>query len=115
MNYDLIVHVDLDSRPILDLALGNIGNYLNALTEEMFRVALVANGPAVTLFANPDDALRETLASLKAEGVSFKVCANALRKFGVEQASLPKACEVVPAGVVEIVRLQRNGYAYIKP
>ncbi|GAB6036515.1 DsrE family protein [Fundidesulfovibrio butyratiphilus] len=115
MQYDLVVHVDSDERKVLDLALGNIVNYLAALPEETFQVDLVANGPAVTLFVRPGEAVARSVADLGARGVRFKMCSNALRKFGVAEADLLDGCQVVPAGVVELVRLQRQGMAYIKP
>ena len=33
----------------------------------------------------------------------------------VAPADLWEGCEVVPAGVVEIVKLQREGFAYLRP
>ena len=48
-------------------------------------------------------------------GVSFRVCANAMKKVPITKEDLLPCVEVVPAGVVEIVRLQREDFAYIKP
>ncbi len=114
-NYDLCVHVDQNDPALLGLALNNIANYMAALPDETFRVCLVANGPAVQLFksgATPHDA---RVADLAAKGVTFSMCANALKAFNVGKDALINGCEVVPAGVVELVRLQRAGFAYIKP
>jgi len=115
MQYDLVIHVDMDDRKVLDLALGNIANYLAALPEETFQVDLVANGPAVTLFARPGEDVAPRVADLSARGVRFKMCANALRTFGVAPQDLVEGCQVVPAGIVELVLLQRQGMAYVKP
>ena len=114
-NYDLCVHVDQNDPGLLGLALNNIANYMAALPGETFRVRLVANGPAVQLFksgATPHDA---RIAELAAKGVTFALCANALKAFSVDKQALVSGCEVVPAGVVELVQLQRAGFAYIKP
>lgn len=43
------------------------------------------------------------------------LCNNALNKFGIDREHLWNSASVVPAGVVELVRLQREGFAYIKP
>ncbi|MDE5878854.1 MAG: DsrE family protein, partial [Desulfovibrio sp.] len=48
-------------------------------------------------------------------GVRFKICANALAENGIAHERLWPGCQVVPAGLVEVVRLQREGFAYIKP
>ena len=43
------------------------------------------------------------------------LCANALADTKIDHARLWPGCSVVPAGLVEVVRLQREGFAYIKP
>ena len=99
MFYDLLVHVDLPDESRFVMALGNINNYLAALNGEPCTVVLLANGG-------------EKLAQA---GVSFRVCANAMKKVPITKEDLLPCVEVVPAGVVEIVRLQREDFAYIKP
>lgn len=114
MNYDLCVHVDMNDEGIAGLALGNIANYQAALPGESFRVRLVANGGGVCQFQSAS-AHAAKIAELKASGVEFAVCTNALKKFAVKHDDVHPACEIIPAGVVELVRLQREGFAYIKP
>lgn len=115
MYYDLLVHVDLADEQFFTLALGNIGNYLAALPGETYTVVLLANGGAAPFLARKDNPRAETMQVLAEKGVSFRVCANALKKAGLTREDLLEYVTVVPAGVVEIVRLQREGYAYIKP
>jgi len=115
MNYDLLLHVDAYDQDVLDVALGNIANYLDALPGETPNVALVANAGAVKLFTRANTGLPPVLAKLREKGVAFRLCNNALRKFSIPASDLLDGCEVVPAGVVELVRLQREGYAYVKP
>ncbi|MEG2139448.1 MAG: DsrE family protein [Bilophila sp.] len=114
MYYDLLVHVDLADEKRFAMALGNIGNYLAALPQETYKVVLLANGGAAPFLALPG-LQAETIQTLAAKGVSFRVCANALKKAGLTKEDLLPDVAVVPAGVVELVRLQREGYAYIKP
>ena len=40
---------------------------------------------------------------------------TALAEHGIDPARVWPECEIVPAGLVEVVRLQREGFAYIKP
>lgn len=115
MNYDLLLHVDSDDPKILMLALNNAANYRNGLPGETFRMALVANGPAVKLLTGEHADLAARGAELAAMGLDIRVCANALKGNGIKPEQLWPGCRVVPAGVVEIVRLQREGFAYIKP
>ena len=118
MYYDLCLHLDAKDPAILGLVLRNAQNYLNALPDEAFQLDVVANGGGATLFAGegPDfEDLKAKVAALMQHGVRFKICANALAEHEVAHESLWPGCEVVPAGLVEVVRLQRQGFAYIKP
>jgi len=55
------------------------------------------------------------VAALAARGVVFKVCENSLRAGTLVRGDLLPRVEVVPSGTLEIARLQREGYAYIRP
>ncbi|EGB13293.1 hypothetical protein DND132_0075 [Pseudodesulfovibrio mercurii] len=113
MRYDVLFHFDHD-RQALDIAFSNIMNYLAAFPEDQPAVALVVNGPGV-LFLDRDGEYAERFREAIAKGVAVKVCNNALRKFEIDPERLCPGCVVVPAGVVEIVELQRQGFAYVKP
>ena len=55
---------------------------------------------------------------LKAQGVSFNVCANTVRGRKVDMESdlyNVSQDDIVPSGVAEVAKLQQEGYAYIKP
>ena len=77
---------------------------------------VLLNGPAVALMAG-DDALlfAERVQGLAVQGVRFQVCANALRRFEVSREGLMAECQVIPAGIVGLIDLQNQGFAYIKP
>lgn len=115
MDYNLVLHIDSKDAAILQLLLRNAANYLGALPNESFELVIVANGPAVLQFLKAEGSLEEKSAELATKGVKFRLCANALKDNGIKREELWPFCGVVPAGLVEIVRLQKEGYAYIKP
>ncbi|MBQ4566594.1 MAG: DsrE family protein [Desulfovibrio sp.] len=115
MNYDLCLHLDSNDPAMLRLVLKNATNYLNALPDEKVSLSVVVNGPGVVHFATTDADMRQQTEGLMARGVRFCLCANALADNQLTAADLWPGCEVVPAGLVEVVRLQRAGYAYIRP
>ena len=80
MFYDLLVHVDLPDESRFVMALGNINNYLAALNGEPCTVVLLANGGAASFLARKDNAQTEAIEKLAQAGVSFRVCANAMKK-----------------------------------
>lgn len=113
--FDLVLHLDSADPAMLRLVLRNASNYLNGLPDEKFALHIVANGGGATLFTRQHQDLHDLAHPLKMQGVVFKVCANALAEHGINHDDVWEGCEIVPAGLVEIVRLQRNGFAYIKP
>ena len=116
MIYRVVLHVDLDEVKPLAIALANAGNLIRAVPEKHYDVVLLFNGPAVTLLQSDQcAAFREEIWQLQQARVAFKVCRNALNHFNVDPDNLIEGCEVVPAGVVALIELQRDGYAYIKP
>ena len=75
---------------------------------------LTRNAAAVKLFTK-DCPKADRVNELAAKGVAFKLCANALRAQQLQKEDMLAACIIVPAGVVELVRLQDAGHAYVKP
>jgi len=81
------------------------------------KVAIVAYGEGVQFLQNDTLFSDEgpKVAALAARGVVFKVCENSLRASSLGRRDLLPRVEVVPSGTLEIARLQREGYAYIRP
>lgn len=115
MYYDLLLHIDLYDTQRLDIALSNIKNYLSALPDEKYSVILLANSGAVQLLTKIHINYFEKFQPLVDKGVLFRVCANSMKKFGITTEDLFPFCTVTPAGIVEIVQLQREGFVYVKP
>ncbi len=77
---------------------------------------MVANGKAVKLFHKDKIGDRAAdMEELHKLGVRFMACRNALAKNKIEKSDLFHLCEIVPAGILELIDLQAQGYAYIKP
>ena len=56
-----------------------------------------------------------TMESLNIKGVKFVACNNALMAHNIEKYNIIHFVDIVPAGVLELVVKQSEGYAYIKP
>ena len=100
-------------------AIGNLRNHLNGAPGT--KIVVVAFGHGIEfLVEGAKDAQGRTfdapVAALASMGVEFRVCHNSLMAFKVPEDKLLLEAKVVPAGVVEITRLQQEeGFAYIKP
>ncbi|WP_124054249.1 DsrE family protein [Arcanobacterium ihumii] len=77
---------------------------------------VVANGGAIRSFSQLDsDPMRfAKIKELHDEGVRFVICEIAMNERQVKAELIPDYVEIVPAGIVEIARLQHEGYGYIK-
>lgn len=100
-------------------AMGNLRNHLNGAPDT--KIVVVAFGYGVDFLVegakdSRGNAFEAPVGALAASGVEFRVCRNTLNARKIAESSLLMEAKVVPAGVVEIARLQaEEGYAYIKP
>ncbi len=90
-------------------ARGNIKNLLKL--DDSVEVVLLVNGEGIKGYT-----LKEEKAFIeKYPQVHFHACNNAMKGFDVTKEEMPESVKVVPAGVMDLIELQNNGYAYIKP
>jgi len=95
------------------LTLNNVRNLMTGLAPEAVEVEVVSYGPGIAfLKKNGSDA--DEILKLESMHVHFAGCANAMKKQGLEPADLVSGVEVVPAGIVEVVKKQEQGWIYIK-
>ena len=121
MEYKVIFHIDENAR--WQMLLGNVENLLAASESGHMTVEVLANGEAVQKYASSilgngndsDQSLTAKMASLHREGVTFAACRNAMRANHLTEHDLHPFVVTVPAGVMELVTRQAQGYAYIKP
>ena len=86
-------------------------NVKNLLKEpEKIAIIVLINGKAINGYL-----AAENQAFSATEGVTFHACNNAMRANNITKEQLPEDVVVVPAGVLDLIELQAQGYAYIKP
>jgi intracellular sulfur oxidation DsrE/DsrF family protein len=99
--------------------LANIRNELRA--EPNTKITVVALGDGIQFLlkgtkdrnGKPFDA---AVAALSEQGVEFRICNNTLTAHNVPASDVMPQAKIVPAGVVEVVRLQaKEGYVYFRP
>ncbi len=93
--------------------LGNIGNALDGLGADHADIELVVYGPAIAMLKK-DSPVADKVAAALARGVRVAACQNSMRGFKIEQADLVPGVTLVPAGVVELIRREHAGYAYVR-
>ena len=126
MGFKTLIHVNEMGR--WGMALGSINNFLNAVDGDETDIVVLANGEGVRGYLVCGDKLSgkghcstgmtghiSMMASLNKKGVSFLACKNALVAHGIKIEDLPEFVIVMPAGMVVLVKLQHEGFAYINP
>jgi uncharacterized protein len=95
------------------LTLNNIRNLISGMAPDPVEIELVAYGPGIAFLKKDGTAAAEIL-KLESPHVHFIACGNAMRKQHLEASEPVAGSEVVPAGIVEVVRKQEQGWTYIK-
>jgi len=113
--YRVVFHIDEGNGARVNLVLNNIGNLIANLGEDNVEVELVANGEGIMALLKTPNLHKEQIAKLAAKGIRFIACDNSLRQMGLDNDELLGLVKVVPAGVVELVKKQARGWAYIRP
>jgi uncharacterized protein len=113
----VLYHVNLGNEQATD-ALRNINNHLAVDPSAKIVVVTHSKGVDFLLEGAEDEnknAYAGTVAKLAAKGVEFRVCQITLERRKIDPKKLIPEGKLVPSGVVEVTKLQSQGYAYLKP
>ena len=95
-----------------NLTMGNLRNLVAGLKPDPFEIEVVAYGPGI-LLVKGDSTVAKEIAALQEQGVRFVACQNAMRNRHLELKDLLPGVTPVPAGIVEVVTKQEQGWVYI--
>ncbi len=120
--HKLAVHVDQNDPAVMNMALNNVANVVEYYKDkgDTVTVEVVAYGPGLTMLVDGESPVADRVAkmSLEVDGLTFAACGNTLagmeKKAGHEIPLMSEAT-VVPSGVVRLMELQEDGYAYVRP
>jgi hypothetical protein len=122
VNHKVAVHVDQNDPQVMNMALNNVANLIDYYEGQgdTATVEVVSYGPGLTMLIEGESPVADRIAAmtLENEGLTFAACANTLagmeKKAGHAIPLMPEAT-VVPSGVVQLINLQEDGYAYVRP
>ncbi len=97
-----------------NLVLNNVMNLQEDLGANNVTIEVVAYGPGIGILKLEAPTSSRIGDAVKA-GVAFKACENTMRNQKLVRADMHPGVGYVPAGVVEIVRRQQEGWAYLRP
>jgi intracellular sulfur oxidation DsrE/DsrF family protein len=120
--HKVAIQVDQNDKAVMDLALNNAKNIVDFYRSrgETVAVEIVTYGPGLHMLRLDTSPVKERIATMSLENpnLTFAACGNT-------QANQSKAenkpivlldeARITPSGVVRLMELQRQGYAYIRP
>ena len=112
----VVYHID-DSANALK-ALRNVKNHMD--TDSAAKITVVTHALGVDfLMEGAKDRNGSPYASavsaLNARGVKFEVCEITLKNRDLKKEQFLQEAGFTPSGVVRLTKLQKQGYAYVKP
>jgi intracellular sulfur oxidation DsrE/DsrF family protein len=98
--------------------LRNIRNHLD--TDPTAKITVVTHAFGVDFLMEGmkdrnESPFAATVAALVARGVKFEVCEITLKNRNLKREQFIQEADFTPSGVVRLTKLQKQGFAYIKP
>ena len=119
--HKLAIHVDENDPAVMNLALNNAQNVKDHYEAKGEKVAIeiVAYGPGLNMYI-AESPVKDRISAMSMESpeITFAACENThrgmVKKAGKDVPLLSEAT-MVPAGLVRLMELQADGYAYVRP
>jgi intracellular sulfur oxidation DsrE/DsrF family protein len=114
------IQVNQNDRAVMDLALNNAKNIIDHYKGETVEIEIVTFGPGLNMLRADTSPVKERIApmALLNPNLKFIACANTQAnqsKAEGKPVTLIGEAKVVPSGVVHLMELKKQGYAYIRP
>ena len=116
------IHVDQNDPQVMNMALNNAKN-VNSYYEsqgDTVVIELVAYCPGLNMLVAGKSPVETRISAMSLEipGLTFSACGNTLnamvKKAGMDVPLVAEA-KLTPSGVVRLIELQEQGYAYVRP
>ncbi len=97
-----------------NLALNNARNVMTDLGRDTVAIEIVAYGPGIGML-KMDSAAGPRIAEAMSAGVSVVACENTMKNQKIARDDMLPKIGYVDAGVVQLMKRHREGFAYIRP
>jgi intracellular sulfur oxidation DsrE/DsrF family protein len=96
-----------------NMILNNMINLKEGVGGEGVEIELVAYGPGI-LMLKADSPVKHRIADALKGGVQVNACQNTMNAMKLAPADMQPEIGYVPSGVVEVMKKQQQGWAYIR-
>jgi len=112
--HKLVLQVSDGDPAKWNLALNNARNVQNDLGRDNVAVEIVAYGPGIGML-KMDSVVATRIGEAMNGGISVVACENTMKNQKVGREDMLPRIGYVEAGVVQLMKRQREGFAYIRP
>ncbi len=115
------IQVNQNDKALMDLALNNAKNIIEHYKAkgETVAIEIVTYGPGLHMLRADTSPVKQRIAEMSmAPEISFAACGNTRANMTKQEGNevlLVSEARLVPSGVVRLIQLQKQGYAYIRP
>lgn len=109
-----VIQVSDNDAAKWNLALNNARNVQQDLGADQSEIEIVAYGPGINMLKMDSTVANRIADALKA-GVQVVACENTMTNQKLKRDDMLPAIGYVSSGVTEIMKKQREGWAYIRP
>lgn len=110
----LVIQVSDNDSAKWNLALNNAKNIQKDLGNANVEMEIVAYGPGINML-KAESEVGNRIDEAVASGVKVLACQNTMRNQKLVKEDMLDSIAYVPAGVIEIMQKQHQGYAYLRP
>ena len=96
-----------------NMILNNMTNLREGVGSEGAEIELVAYGPGIHML-KADSPVKQRIAEALRNGVKVNACQNTMQGMKLVPADMLPEIGYVPSGVVEVMKKQQQGWAYIR-
>ena len=97
-----------------NLVLNNLNGMREGVGAEGVEIEVVAYGPGVNML-KADSPAKARIAEALRQGVKINACQNTMNSMKLAPSDMLPDVGYVPSGVVEVMKKQQQGWAYIRP
>ncbi len=120
--HKVAIHVDENDPQVMNMALNNVANVISYYESvgDTVEIEVVTYGPGLNMLVAGKSPVEDRISvmSLEMDNVTFAACGNthaAMEANSGKAVPLMSEANVVPSGVVRLIELQEDGYAYVRP
>jgi intracellular sulfur oxidation DsrE/DsrF family protein len=112
--YHVVFAVTVDDQHVWNEVFGNFRNVQRALGPENVEIEVVVYGDGIAMLRD-DSLVPNKVEQAIEEGVKFVACENTMTAQNISRDTMLPNIGYVKAGIVELIKLQAAGWAYIRP